>query len=80
MPEAAMHEYGQLVLRQKEIGPTLQIPAMEAEAEAFSMKQLAHEKLRLRVATSDARHVGTTSFWTQSISHRHDIPNSPPIQ
>jgi len=69
MPEAAMHENGQLVLWQKEIGPTLQIPTMEAEAEALSMKQLAHEELRLRVATSDARHVGTAGFWTQSISH-----------
>lgn len=56
VPEAAMHEEGQPVTRQDQVGRSRKVLAMKAKAVPKGMEVPAQEQLRLGITASDASH------------------------
>ena len=69
MPEAAVHEYGDSMPRENEVGTSRQILPMEAESEARREEGLADDDFRLRVPSSDAGHHPASRRWVDNVSH-----------
>jgi len=62
VPEASVHEDGCLVARQDDVGPTGQVPAMQAKSVSLFVQNSPHDPLGAGVASADTGHYSASDF------------------
>lgn len=77
VPETAMDEDGEPVLRKHEVRPSGQVFRVEAEAQAHAVRDASNADFRCRVPASDLRHIGATARRVELINQGQPIREVP---
>lgn len=72
VPETAVHENGDSMLREDKIGFAGQ-GGMQTEAQAFPVKHAPHFEFRTGVTSADRRHHAASRFAIDHIDHRSSV-------
>lgn len=70
VPETPMDEHDCFPLRQHDVGPAWQIPAVKTEAEAQSVKRGADQKFRCGISAPDPAHVPAAAGCAETVGHQ----------
>lgn len=73
VPEAAVDEDHEPVLRKNEIGPPGEIFPVESEAQSHTVGDASDADFRSGVPTSDLRHIGASPHGIELVGHRQSV-------